>query len=99
MISGVSDGGYQRSERARSVLRRLTSDICHPIPAPPSHGRACPGHPRLAWRGVGGKTWMPATSAGMTLGERPQIVNHDGSIIVSPFKLALKTFRLGWDPS
>src|SRR5215470_12698915 len=29
---------------------------------PPRHGRACPGHPRLAFR----KTWMPAPSAGMT---------------------------------
>ena len=28
------------------------------------HGRACPGHPRLA---CGSKTWMPATSAGMTV--------------------------------
>src|SRR4029077_14071682 len=27
------------------------------------HGRACPGHPRLAWTR---KTLMPATSAGMT---------------------------------
>lgn len=28
-----------------------------------------------------------------------QIVNHDGSIIVSSFKHALKTFRRGWEPS
>src|SRR4051812_8678603 len=27
------------------------------------HGRACPGHPRLV---CSPKTWMPATSAGMT---------------------------------
>src|SRR6266851_6813552 len=30
----------------------------------PRHGRACPGHPRLTRRRL--KTWMPATSAGMT---------------------------------
>jgi len=30
------------------------------------HGRACPGHPRLSWCNSA-KTWMPATSAGMTL--------------------------------
>src|SRR5215467_15579008 len=31
----------------------------------PRHGRACPGHPRL-WSCSVLKTWMPATSAGMT---------------------------------
>ena len=32
-----------------------------------SHGRACPGHPRLFLsRTAASKTWMPATSAGMT---------------------------------
>src|SRR5882724_10813460 len=30
------------------------------------HSRACPGHPRLASCGIARKTWMPATSAGMT---------------------------------
>jgi hypothetical protein len=30
------------------------------------HGRACPGHPRLAFCSATRKTWMPATSAGMT---------------------------------
>jgi hypothetical protein len=29
------------------------------------HGRACPGHPRLSYV-MEAKTWMPATSAGMT---------------------------------
>jgi hypothetical protein len=28
------------------------------------HGRACPGHPRLAWQIR--KAWMPGTSPGMT---------------------------------
>ena len=37
-----------------------------------SHGRACPGHPRLFRGGAAGKTWMPATSAGMTRGEQIQ---------------------------
>jgi 3-hydroxyisobutyrate dehydrogenase-like beta-hydroxyacid dehydrogenase len=32
-----------------------------------SHGRACPGHPRLSRRKAATKTWMPATSAGMTM--------------------------------
>src|SRR6188474_1159141 len=31
-----------------------------------SHGRACPGHPRLCF-GTKRKRWMPATSAGMTV--------------------------------
>jgi hypothetical protein len=31
------------------------------------HGRACPGHPRLSSCESVRKTWMPATSAGMTL--------------------------------
>jgi len=30
------------------------------------HGRARPGHPRLAYWDAASKTWMPATSAGMT---------------------------------
>ena len=59
MISRVPDGGYQRSDGSRTVLRRLMSDVCHPIPA-------------------------------------PEIVNHDGPIIVSSFKHALKTYRRGW---
>src|SRR5215470_17891893 len=59
MISRVPDGGYQRSDGSQTVLRRLMSDVCHPIPA-------------------------------------PEIVNHDGSIIVSSFKHALKTYRRGW---
>src|ERR1700716_2424933 len=29
-----------------------------------SHGRACPGHPRLSFRAA--KTWMPGISPGMT---------------------------------
>src|SRR5207245_8503953 len=33
-----------------------------------SHGRACPGHPRLSPSRLARKAWMPATSAGMTLG-------------------------------
>src|SRR5260370_25837663 len=35
------------------------------------HGRACPGHLRLACSAAARKTWMPATSAGMTLELRP----------------------------
>src|SRR5215831_17802224 len=33
-----------------------------------SHGRARPGHPRLTRGAAARKTWMPATSAGMTRG-------------------------------
>src|SRR5215471_1681764 len=32
------------------------------------HGRARPGHPRLTRGAAARKTWMPATSAGMTRG-------------------------------
>jgi len=39
------------------------------VPHKRRHGRACPGHPRL-WFGAQFKTWMPATSAGMT-GQNP----------------------------
>src|SRR5215471_10587324 len=45
----------------RSVLYRLALESTHS----PRHGRACPGHPRL-WSCSAFKTWMPATSAGMT---------------------------------
>jgi len=31
------------------------------------HGRACPGHPRLAYANVKLKTWMPGTRPGMTV--------------------------------
>ena len=39
------------------------------VSSPLRHGRACPGHPRLSCAAVL-KTWMPATSAGMTRGLR-----------------------------
>src|SRR6185503_7122299 len=41
------------------------------------HGRACPGHPRLfSWHRR--KTWMPATSAGMTeTVAPPSSLHHD----------------------
>jgi hypothetical protein len=39
---------------------------CHIEPFIWRHGRACPGHPRLSCRKPARKTWMPATSAGMT---------------------------------
>src|SRR5688572_2512063 len=35
------------------------------------HGRACPGHPRLA-RGADAKTWIPGTRPGMTLNAGPR---------------------------
>src|SRR5215472_11865701 len=40
----------------------------------PRHGRACPGHPRL-WSCSAFKTWMPATSAGMTSRESCMLVS------------------------
>jgi hypothetical protein len=41
---------------------------------PPSrHGRARPGHPRLVCRVAARRTWMPATSAGMTKTEGDSI--------------------------
>src|SRR5215467_1456743 len=43
------------------ALYRLSLESMHS----PRGGRACPGHPRL-WSCSAFKTWMPATSAGMT---------------------------------
>src|SRR5262245_6432971 len=44
------------------------------------HGRACPGHPRLAELHCV-KTWMPATSAGMTI-ESLCLLRHAGLVRV-----------------
>ncbi|UTD26629.1 hypothetical protein DB459_06515 [Bradyrhizobium sp. WD16] len=51
------------------------------------HGRACPGHPRLACCSVV-KTWMPGTRPGMTierLREWPSL-----SAVVARFKRAIQ---------
>src|SRR6266478_10073304 len=65
-----------------------------------SHGRARPGHPRLACRRAARKTWMPATSAGMTA----EIVEDHGSICCAQAisdpglrQDVLRTFRIRLD--
>jgi len=60
------------------LAHKARADFVHVEPSFGSHGRAaarrrrawtplCPGHPRLACGPAAGKTWMPATSAGMTV--------------------------------
>jgi hypothetical protein len=50
-----------RIEELDDSLNRIRS-----YPNSSSHDRACPGNPLLPWSAVGSRTWMPATSAGMT---------------------------------
>jgi hypothetical protein len=45
------------------------------------HGRACPGHPRLHLKLQ--KTWMPATSAGMTAGSKKSVHPSEQGALVS----------------
>src|ERR1700732_2581386 len=55
------------SARATAIRRKAKVESVHVEPSIGSHGRACPGHPRLACWAAASTTWMPATRAGMTL--------------------------------
>jgi hypothetical protein len=54
-------GKARADDIAVTLLRWLASALCVPSPR---HGRACPGHPRLA--AFLSKAWMPGIKPGMT---------------------------------
>jgi hypothetical protein len=57
---------------AEEVIVALAADGYQPVRIQGGEAMACPGHPRLRrWER---KTWMPATSAGMT--ENKSTVDH-----------------------
>ncbi len=57
-----------KSSARRPLVAEFRRDVqpTHRRIGIPRHGRACPGHPRLATRRAR-KTWMPGTSPGMTM--------------------------------
>jgi hypothetical protein len=65
-------GGLNRLSGGLNRLSRLSGRLCDrraawAWPCPPCHGRACPGHPRLAVP-VETKSWMAGPSPAMTRG-------------------------------
>jgi hypothetical protein len=62
-----------------TVVRPHLPQVLRSIAGSPTqmirHGRARPGHPRLGY--AIGKTWMPATSAGMTNSEFNMLKHRD----------------------
>src|SRR5438477_1506938 len=50
---------------APTISTSKWSDVSITVPPQDSRGRACPGHPRLAWIATV-KAWKPGTSPGVT---------------------------------